>query len=224
MSLDKVIEVAEGEVGKTEYPKGSNNIIYNTEYYGYNVNGSYYPWCVTFLWWVFNRAGEGKAFFNSGKTASCTALMKLYQAEGRWFEDGNYRRGDIPIMTFSKKREVQHCGLIIGRESEGSYLTIEGNTSPGLEGSQDNGGSVAKKERGTANILGVCRPKYSEEISIVSDYENHWAKDDIEWGKRIRIVNGYEDGTFHPNNNVTRAELIAILHRYDNYRFGGSGN
>lgn len=222
MSLKKVLDVAESQLGVTEYPKGSNTVIYNTEYYGYPVAGPAYPWCVVYLWWVFNKAGEKRAFFNGGKTASCSALMRLYEAEGRWFTDGDYRKGDIAIMTFSSSREIQHCGLIVERLSEGKYLTNEGNTSPGLEGSQNNGGSVAKKERGIANILGVCRPQYEQEIEYVSDYEKHWAKEDIEWAKRIGLVKGYEDGSFKPNNTVTRAELVAILHRYDIYRFGGS--
>ncbi|MBO7697160.1 MAG: hypothetical protein J6Y28_04540 [Acholeplasmatales bacterium] len=43
--------------------------------------------------------------------------------------------------------------------------TIEGNTSPGIEGSQDNGGCVAYKYRGTANIVGFCRIIYSNETN-----------------------------------------------------------
>lgn len=42
------------------------------------------------------------------------------------------------------------------------------------------------------------------------------------------IVTGYEDGTFGPNDAVTRAQIVAILDRYDNqlinpYRVGGVG-
>ena len=38
-----------------------------------------------------------------------------------------------------------HTGVIYDRESG---VTIEGNTSPGSEGSQYNGGCVAKRDRG----------------------------------------------------------------------------
>lgn len=87
MSMQNVLEVALGEVGVTEFPKDSNQVKYNTEYYGYAASGPYYPWCVTFLWWVFRHADEAMAFFNSGKTASCSALMTLYKAEGKWITE-----------------------------------------------------------------------------------------------------------------------------------------
>ena len=214
MSAEKVIEVAEAEVGTTEYPKGSNKVKYNTDYYGFEASGSAYPWCCSFLWWIFNEAGEGKAFFNGGKTASCTALMQLYQAEGRWYTDGKYQKGDIPIMTFNAQRSVQHCGLIIGSGDNGGWLTVEGNTSPGLEGSQDNGGCVAKKERYNRNILGVCRPKYSQEVKPVNDWENiKWASKEIKWNIDNGIMTGYPDGSFKPNNPVTRAEESVMNYR-----------
>ena len=212
MSAEKVIEVAEAEVGTTEYPKGSNKVKY-WDAYDKSFQGQ--PWCVAFLWWVFREAGEGKAFFNGGKTASCTALMQLYKAEGRWYTDGKYQKGDIPIMTFNAQRTVQHCGLIIGSGDNGGWLTVEGNTSPGLEGSQDNGGCVAKKERYSRNILGVCRPKYKEdEIVAKNDYDHiKWAKEAIDWNVKSGIMTGYPDGSFKPNNPVTRAEEAVMNYR-----------
>lgn len=40
--------------------------------------------------------------------------------------------------------------------------------------------------------------------------------DDIFWAKNAYLVNGYADGSFRPNQPITRAEFCAILHRYDN--------
>ena len=42
------------------------------------------------------------------------------------------------------------------------------------------------------------------------DIENHWAKDIINQAMNEKIIAGYEDGTFKPNNYMTRAELISI--------------
>ena len=48
---------------------------------------------------------------------------------------------------------------------------------------------------------------------FASDYSNHWAKNSInEWATKGVIV-GYGDGIFKPNNEVTRAELAAIVTR-----------
>lgn len=210
MPLQDVIKLAESQVGITEYPKNSNNVIYNTEYYGKEVNGSAYPWCVTFLWWVFNHARESKAFFNSGKTASCGILKTLYQAEGHYYTDEKYIPGDIALMSFNANKQIQHCGLIIDKKDNDHYITIEGNTSPGLEGSQNNGGCVAKKIRDRWTIVGVCRPEYSKEPPP-SDYINHWAENNIKWAIQNHIANGYPDGNFKPNENITRAETITLI-------------
>lgn len=43
------------------------------------------------------------------------------------------------------------------------------------------------------------------------DIDNHWAKTTIEWGVNKGIVNGYANGMFMPNQNVTEAEFIRML-------------
>lgn len=223
MSLQTVIDMAVSQLGRTEYPANTNHILYNTEYYGYDVSGDAYKWCVVFLWWVFNHAGESMAFFNNGKTASCTRLMELYKAEGRFFTGGLYLPGDIAIFNFHGTNEPEHCGLIIECNTTGPiwYRTIEGNTTPGEEGSQDNGGCVAKKTRYPRNIIGVCRPKYKvEEVKKDPDYISHWAKDNIEWGLKNKIVTGYPDGDFKPNQPITRAECLTIAKNLVDYILG----
>ena len=216
MSLQTLLDLAESQLGITEYPIGSNHVLYNTEYYGRDVIGDSYPWCVTFLWWLFNHAGEAKAFFNSGKTASCSILKSLYEAEGRYYTDGNYNPGDIALLTFRADKQIQHCGLITKKFDDYNYITIEGNTSPGLEGSQDNGGCVAKKKRHKRNIVGVCRPEYSSEPKL-PDYIGHWAQTNIEWALNNKIANGYPDGDFKPNSNMTRAEAITLAKNLSDY-------
>ncbi len=43
------------------------------------------------------------------------------------------------------------------------------------------------------------------------DIKNHWARKFIEALATRRILNGYPDGSFRPNNSVTRAEFAAIV-------------
>ncbi len=43
------------------------------------------------------------------------------------------------------------------------------------------------------------------------DIANHWAQDFIEALAQLRILNGYPDGTFRPDNSVSRAEFAAIV-------------
>lgn len=45
-----------------------------------------------------------------------------------------------------------------------------------------------------------------------------WYADAVVWAAEEAIVNGYGDGSFAPNNNVTREQLAAILYRYAQYK------
>ncbi|MDI3476860.1 MAG: mannan endo,4-beta-mannosidase [Thermoanaerobacterium sp.] len=46
-----------------------------------------------------------------------------------------------------------------------------------------------------------------------SDIGDNWAKNDIENLKNYGIINGYSDGTFKPQKEITRAEVVSILNR-----------
>lgn len=220
MSLEAVIETARLQLGISENPPGSNRVKY-WEDYGPGWQGQ--PWCVCFLWWCFRAAGEEKAFFGGARTASCGALLRWYQAQGQTVPASEVERGDIVILDFTgRQKDTQHCGLVVGvnyHVSGGwktSVQTIEGNTTPGEEGSQDNGGCVALKTRWGNQIVAVCRPKYTPEPVLTDkpeDFCGHWAEADIRWCMEHGILKGYEDGSFRPDRAVTRAELAAVIRR-----------
>lgn len=45
------------------------------------------------------------------------------------------------------------------------------------------------------------------------DLNGHWAKGYIEGQSSMGLLNGYPDGTFKPNKNLTNAEAIAVINR-----------
>ncbi len=45
------------------------------------------------------------------------------------------------------------------------------------------------------------------------DIKDHWAQDSIEKLADDEIISGYEDGTYKPDNSVTRAEFAAMLNK-----------
>lgn len=47
--------------------------------------------------------------------------------------------------------------------------------------------------------------------TFANDYTGHWAHDIIAQWYDNGIVSGYEDGTFRPNNPITRAEFASVL-------------
>ncbi len=52
-------------------------------------------------------------------------------------------------------------------------------------------------------------------ISTFSDIYLHWAKDDIIMMSELGIVKGYSDGTFRPENGITRAEFATMISRFE---------
>lgn len=154
-SLENITNKFLGEVGTKENPPNSNNVRYNTEYYGRPVNGASYPWCMVFIWWVLRLY----------KTASCTSFVNWAKQRGK-FKTTNPQVGDCVLFNFDKNPKqgvYKHIGWIYKVES-GYLTTIEGNTSSSSAESQDNGGCVAMRKRKIDNhITGYITIDYGQE-------------------------------------------------------------
>ena len=155
-----VMQTAQNQIGISENPAGSNNVIFNTDYYGSAVSGDSYPWCCAFVWWCFNKSGNGAAFYNGGKTASCQTVYSWAQTNHLFINGSQAQYGDIVLFGSN-----EHIELVVCKNDDGSYTTIGGNTSSDEAGSQSNGGCVALKRRYTSGsfpITSFIRPPYSE--------------------------------------------------------------
>ena len=58
VTAEMVVKTALSQVGVKESPSGSNRVKYNTWFYGKEVRGTSYPWCMTFVQWVFAHVIE----------------------------------------------------------------------------------------------------------------------------------------------------------------------
>lgn len=148
------------QLGVREEPAGSNCVKYNTDYYGREVSGDSFPWCVVFVWWLFQKAGAADLFFGGKKTASCSVLLLFAKRQGL-FVRGAYRPGDLVFLRFSRERtSPEHIGLVKEVQKNGTLITIEGNTGVGNDA---NGGQVQQRTRFAWQTLGGYRPAYEEE-------------------------------------------------------------
>ena len=48
--------------------------------------------------------------------------------------------------------------------------------------------------------------------------DNMWYTEDIRWAAEHGIINGYDDKTFAPDDNITREQAVAMMHRYTNFK------
>ena len=58
-------------------------------------------------------------------------------------------------------------------------------------------------------VVGVSCIVLAKSFNDVPD--NHWANTYIDKLSNLGIINGYEDGTFRPNGNVTQAEFLKLI-------------
>lgn len=232
-TVEDVIATARKELGVKESPPNSNNVKYNTWYYGRSVSGTQYAWCMVFCQWVY----KGCNISLPSGTASCTAMMEAAK-KACCFVTSNYKQGDLLLFDFKGSRNSpQHCG-ILDKISGSVYCSIEGNTGVGNDA---DGGMVMIRERKLSQIVGAVRPKFqngSEELTmtidefidkltpqqaskiidkarsyLASQSEPSWSKDEKHWSIATskKIVDGKR-----PEDLIKRDEVIAILGRTGN--------
>lgn len=207
-TAEEILAIARRELGNTEFPANSNQVKYNTWYYGRAVSGSAYPWCMAFVQWVFAQAKAPELL--PARTASCGALMKAAQKAGVWVAR-DFRPGDVVIYDFSGRRSAtEHTGIVELSDSAG-VTAIEGNTSQA--GSQSNGGQVCRKIRSSRLIVGAVRPQYKEEKRM-DNTPDMAHKEGVEWARKYKILNGSAAGDLMLSQPVTRQQFCTMLYNY----------
>lgn len=152
-NAENVVRVAESYIGVND--GHTNNVIFNTHYYGHEVEGPDYPWCCAFVWDIFRMAGCSYAFYNGGKTADCRAVLTWAEVEGLIIPPQMAQRGDIILFDFNNNMTPDHIGIIYDINPDGSFETIEGNTG---YTNPANGGEVLKQPR--YSCYKIIRPEY----------------------------------------------------------------
>lgn len=207
-----LIDIALAQLGTKESPAGSNNVKYNTAYYGREVyDGLWettFPWCVVFLWWCFREAGASALFYGGDKTASCGTLLGYYRARGQTVTDGDYQPGDLLFYNFTGGSDPEHVGLC---ESFGgaTVMSIEGNTGIGNDA---NGGAVMRRSRTLGQIVWAARPLYEKEDTM-DNTPSPAHKDGVEWAVKQGILQGNAEGDLMLSQPVTREQMCTMLHR-----------
>lgn len=149
MKVDEIIKTACSYIGTKEEPEFSNNVIFNTDFYGHEVYGDDYAWCVTFIYYVFKQCNANMLI---PKTGFCVVLENYFKNKNAYYSKPQI--GDICFMDFGKGR-ASHVG-IVKEVLEDGVINIEGNTTVTND---DNGGNVLPRKR-TSNIRGYGRPDY----------------------------------------------------------------
>ena len=204
-TVSELLEIARRQIGVKECPPNSNNVRYNTWYYGREVSGAAYAWCMVFVQWVFDQAGVKLPV----RTASCGALMRSAQSAGCWVTKG-YQPGDVVIYDFPGGAATDHCGIV--ESVDGTYISaIEGNTS---SASDADGGAVERRARKFSQIVGAVRPTFDKEVeevryNTVSECPA-WARETVQKLVDREYLNGTGEGL---DLSADMVRLLVILDR-----------
>ena len=135
-----------------EEPKGSNRGRMVSAYLSSTGLGGGYPWCMAFVYYVFNELSKQLGQTNPlPKTAGCMshwdkapADVKITIAQAK--QDPNLvRPGQIFIMSRPGKG-LGHTGIVLGVDPQKrTFTTIEGNTNDQQSGEGDRVGVNVRK-------------------------------------------------------------------------------
>jgi CHAP domain len=148
-----LVDIAQSQIGVSEFPENSNKTKYG-KWFG--LDGV--AWCGIFVSWCYDQAGAslGNIGFKKG-FAGCQSAVAHFKATGEIVETP--RCGDIVFFDWNGDGRYDHTGIFYGFH-ENQFISIEGNTAVGND---SNGGKVMKRIRNYKNALFV-RPKVLNQL------------------------------------------------------------
>ena len=153
----QLLRLAKSQIGTKESPANSNRVKYNTWFYGREVSGSAYPWCMAFVQWCYHQAGVTLPF------KECVIPLSKAQP------------GDVVIFDFPGGAATDHTGIFEGL-SGAHVITIDGNTGTSNDA---NGGAVMRRSRSKDLVCGVIHPKELDKEAEMFDVSKLSDKDCI---------------------------------------------
>lgn len=197
-------------------------------------------WCATTVTAAGMAAGLHDIVYGE---CSCSKMVALYQAAGRWMEDDAYRPqpGDIIMYYWKDGTNYATTDCTGAPNHVGIVEQVVGNTITVIEGNK--GEAVARRALSVNGryIRGYCLPDYAskaesevDEIVSYDDWKKYmdqyrtelrdndsgdWSKEAREWAIKNEIFSGggtLDDGT--PNymweDLLTREQAAAIMYKF----------
>ena len=213
---NKVIKQAQAWIGKNEKDGSFKSIIdlYNAHKplaRGYKVKYTD-EWCATFVSAVSIATGATGVIPTE---CSCNEMIKLFKKLGSWQEADNYLAspGDVILYDWEDNGKGDNAGTpnhigIVESVNNGIITVIEGN----------KGEAVARRQIKVNGkyIRGFGVPKYKRECVQTVKKDNipdNYAKEAVEWATANKIIVGDNNGDLMLHKNITRQDLLVILHR-----------
>jgi len=154
IALEEAKKSAAGVPGTIRVGGNTNNVKYNTAYYGFAENNPDKAWCVVFVWWVMRKAGVPATVFPKKASvfrAADGGVRAWFKARDRYKSASSMpKEGDLVVFKHS------HFGIVESVDSDlNTISTVEGNASNRIR--------RRSYSRTNSDIDGYCRPAYMED-------------------------------------------------------------
>ncbi|WP_173275650.1 S-layer homology domain-containing protein [Paenibacillus sp. NEAU-GSW1] len=143
----------------------------------------------------------------------------LVQKDGKWIVQAKDRTNGIYVLvhrSVSFSDTTNHWGKA-DIELLASMFVVQGKDDSAF----DPNGSVTRAEFAAllTRVLGISGDSNGTAGTVFSDALGGWFEDAVRAAVAASIVNGYKDGTFRPNETVSREEMAVMMMRA--LRFAG---
>ena len=144
------------------------------------------------------------------------------------FTDKNPTAADLRLADCIMGRLARYTGLSSRGIKQANFAVINQNKIPAvlceggfMDGTKDyevitsEEGQLAYARavaEGLVEFLGL-KKKEGVKVDKFTDIKDHWCREDINEAAEIGIINGRGDGTFGPDEPITRAEAVAMIMR-----------
>lgn len=124
-----------------------------------------------------------------------------------------------PAGTFDKDKKISIKFKSYGNNVKYGIYKYHYNKWIYIPSRQEGDYLIADINLNNIDFLGnIYAVRVDNQLPIFYDSRGHWAKDEINTYVKREIIYGYPDGTFRPNNEITRREFVTMLARlYDWY-------
>ncbi len=161
-----------------------------------------------------NAAAANYLLWGGSVTAwenSVAALHDYIQTRNTWLS--------AQFAKWSSEGEPELLGYVDVTSADWFYNDVMRATEYGILNGMDYGifapSETTTRAQATKVLFAISgAPRYPYEPLFPDVFTYDWFYPAVMWASKNDVVRGYEDGTFRPQNSITRQEFVTLLYRY----------
>ena len=172
---------------------------------------------------------DGKAITNFSKSTDSKGNITITLPNGKTLDNGNFYTVTVTDNKGNAKENVtvllkdRNKGEATGTTGKNGVVTLPGKTHTAYIFGYNDGtfrpDNNMSRAEAAAIFARLISEQKGEKISGKSDFadvkSNEWYSKFIGYIKKYGIIKGYDNNTFKPDENISRAEFVAMTVRFN---------